>query len=1173
MKTFLLIAFKIIFFVLLISAVGATTYYLALKQGQPAWIAFAAMAVTATLLLVILTLRRYLQRRRERQFVKRVIDQDQASINAAPVQTDRRLKRLQQRWDKAIALIRASSLNQHGDPVYALPWYMLFGESGSGKSSMAKSSRLTAILSEAGSCGEIVPTSHCDWWFFEKAIILDPTGRYVAPLNSPQDKAEWELFCALLTKYRSKEPLNGIVVTISAERLKTASSDWISQYGLNIRTRIDEMMRCLGAKFPVYIMVTKIDLIFGMEEMAQSVPEILREKPFGKVFSESVEEPDQIVDETISSITQQLKKTSIGLLNPENHQKNVGLLLFPGELGRLMPNLKSFALACFQDNPYQEPPLFYGLFFSSSTQKGTLSCDFLSECESSINQMHELPGTENGYFLHDFFSSVLPESRSVSRDVPDYLGWRIGVRHLGLAAWLMGVFAITLILSISYMRNRDAITLIVDQIQKSPEITGSTEDKITSLYNFRSTILDLNALNHHWYVPRLWLNESIELEDQLQKFYVNITEKNLLNPIYRNFTSKFLNSTSAILNDTQLAHLVEYLVWRTDLLNQRIQKGLNADFSSFPGISGQAMHESNPDFSPYLASYYNQITQSYLSWNHNEKEISGALLEARSWLGGIISRNNTSITWLMDWVNQSPDSQPVMLKDFWGGSGVITDAPVVNPANTIQGKQKIENFLTEIEKALALNDNSNLKLKTEAFWRWYEPEFFQAWYSFMTRFADGQQLLISRNEFMARATAMLTTDNPYFKFMNRLDSEISAFEVSLKPLPWVIKAHAFNLMLKIWHEERIAEKQAKENQGLLGKIEKKITLASVDHIHDRYQAGQELGIAKTRQGTESIDNYLKALRDMLNITQSPDDSLVFVQNAINSKATGSASPLDSANQSISTLSSILSLDPQEPIAKILAGPRDFLIKASMHEAACELQSRWESDILATTNRLPENKLRNTLFGSYSLGASQSESDQHNLIASFINQNAKGIVFNTQAGWQAAKVSDIPFPFTKDFLEFMDDGSIAAQEIQPEYKLTIKSLPTNVTHGATAMPIMTELTLDCVTGSQTLLNFNYPETKEFTWKPEECSGVRLMVEFPDFQLFREYQGSQGFRDFIKEFKGGEKTFVAQDFNAPLTKLGIKDITIRFEFTGADQIMQLIDFRPIKIPEIIANCWHR
>ena len=80
-------------------------------------------------------------------------------------------------------LLRDSYLRKRGNPLYALPWYLVIGESGSGKTSAIKNARLSSPLSEIARSAGIAATANFDWWFFEEAIILDSAGRYTIPVD------------------------------------------------------------------------------------------------------------------------------------------------------------------------------------------------------------------------------------------------------------------------------------------------------------------------------------------------------------------------------------------------------------------------------------------------------------------------------------------------------------------------------------------------------------------------------------------------------------------------------------------------------------------------------------------------------------------------------------------------------------------------------------------------------------------------------------------------------------------------------------------------------------------------------------------------------------------------------------------------------------------------------
>jgi type VI secretion system protein ImpL len=255
----------------LLALAALLLFGLVLWIGWPWWVGFFAAIGLAGLLLGILAARKILVRRREQMFVHQVIAQDESMQQGLAPKEQDAAKELQARWKEAIDALRRSHLRKQGNPLYVLPWYMVIGESGSGKTTAIQSARLSSPFAEMTRTSGISGTRNCDWWFFEQAILIDTAGRYALPVDEGRDKEEWQNFLTLLAKFRKKEPLNGLVVTVAADHLAQAKPEALQEDGRAIRRRIEELTRVLGARSPVYILVTKCDLDSGRHPVLRPV--------------------------------------------------------------------------------------------------------------------------------------------------------------------------------------------------------------------------------------------------------------------------------------------------------------------------------------------------------------------------------------------------------------------------------------------------------------------------------------------------------------------------------------------------------------------------------------------------------------------------------------------------------------------------------------------------------------------------------------------------------------------------------------------------------------------------------------------------------------------------------------------------------------------------------------
>ena len=173
--------------------------------------------------------------------------------------------------------------------IYELPWYMVVGSPGAGKTTALLNSGLQFPLpNQSGNAPKTVllhaqgGTVHCDWWFTNEAVLIDTAGRYTThDSDSAKDTAEWTGFLGLMRKHRPRAPLNGVIVALNAAELVTMTEVERSEHAGLVRDRLTELRRELGIRFPVYVIVTKMDLLRGFAEYFQSLTSEARMQAWG----------------------------------------------------------------------------------------------------------------------------------------------------------------------------------------------------------------------------------------------------------------------------------------------------------------------------------------------------------------------------------------------------------------------------------------------------------------------------------------------------------------------------------------------------------------------------------------------------------------------------------------------------------------------------------------------------------------------------------------------------------------------------------------------------------------------------------------------------------------------------------------------------------------------------
>jgi type VI secretion system protein ImpL len=184
------------------------------------------------------------------------------------------------RMQEAIRTLQQSpDLRQKEASPFTLPWYLLIGPGQSGRPLYCAVARSFPPF-ERPSISDDVPTQNCDWWFFNTAIVLDTAGSYALPAKGERDSTQWFRFLQLLRYYRELLPINGLLLAVGADMLATTREEdlRLAAGGCgNASMRPSE----LGVDFPIYILITRCDLIEGFTEFFGCLPESVQKQAFG----------------------------------------------------------------------------------------------------------------------------------------------------------------------------------------------------------------------------------------------------------------------------------------------------------------------------------------------------------------------------------------------------------------------------------------------------------------------------------------------------------------------------------------------------------------------------------------------------------------------------------------------------------------------------------------------------------------------------------------------------------------------------------------------------------------------------------------------------------------------------------------------------------------------------
>jgi type VI secretion system protein ImpL len=375
-----------------------------------------------------------------------------------------------------------------GRYLYELPWYLIIGAPGSGKTTALQNCGLKFPLADAvgdHAVRGVGGTRNCDWWFTDQAVLIDTAGRFTTQdSDRATDRATWASFLKMLARARPRQPVNGVLVTVSLPDLLMRSAEERAQHAATVRLRIQELQEDLGIRFPVYLMVTKCDLMAGFMDYFATLDKTQRAAPWGFTFPlEATSAPDPARFGTEFDLLQQrLVDGLIDRLQAERDaRRRAAIYSFPSQFAALRPMLSEFVERVFSASRFDAQPMVRGVYFISGTQEGTPIDRMLGAIARSYRLEHALlpPNQSSGksYFLSRLLSDVVFAESGVAGT---NLRWERRRNRLALAGYaavaLIGAGLIAA-WSVSFTNNRRYVADVGVRVDAVRQLVQATPNR------------------------------------------------------------------------------------------------------------------------------------------------------------------------------------------------------------------------------------------------------------------------------------------------------------------------------------------------------------------------------------------------------------------------------------------------------------------------------------------------------------------------------------------------------------------------------------------------------------------------------------------------------------------------------------------------------------------------
>ncbi|MCA8281066.1 type VI secretion system membrane subunit TssM [Burkholderia cepacia] len=360
------------------------------------------------------------------------------------------------------------------------------------------------------------------------------------------DRAEWLGFLGILRRNRPRAPINGALLTVDLATLASADEQARVAEAAALRARLAELRQELGIRFPVYVVVTKMDRLAGFAAYFGTLTSERRAQawgftlPYGKetVAKEGLRarchhELTQLAERLTGSIDTHLQdEYDLG--------KRRKLAAMPEAFSALLGPLLDLIDRVFLDSRYDDTQLhstLRGVYFTSARQQGseivaerhTIVQRLLSTQDHAPVAPARAEGNQ-GFFLHDLLTRVVfPEAHLVSPNLRWEYRYRL-LRLIGHTLALLLFVWLAIGLRVSFGNNSDyldtigrkaqALTARVTALYKTPKLQAVPDTLTEARYLPTFPGLDLSDPGSAWryglYTPAEVAAESRHTYDALE---------------------------------------------------------------------------------------------------------------------------------------------------------------------------------------------------------------------------------------------------------------------------------------------------------------------------------------------------------------------------------------------------------------------------------------------------------------------------------------------------------------------------------------------------------------------------------------------------------------------------------------------------------------------------------
>lgn len=1009
----------------------------------------------------------------------------------------------------------------------ALPWYLMVQQHDAPGVSLLAADGVTQ--SDAGEGEEFA------WRLGRRALWLELPFAWE---HAGGDR--WRAFLLQFGRRRAASPV-GIVVAVDARRLLEADAGKLRDAAALLRDRLDQARTAAGGHPPVYLLVDRLDSLYGMRSAVSRLEADRLDRPLGCVNTQPGDNASRFVNRCLRKAAEDL---SAAVRSETGRAAPAAAVQAPSELQRLEKPLSAFCARVFDNASGPHRPHLRGIFLVSAGAKGQTVPPLLSELPS-FRETREAAVPAEPWFLTRLLRDDIPSDAAPAV----YAAQRESMSPLvnaGTAGVLAATLAMCWLLTVSFFESKSLLLSAAGRAAP-PE----TAEELAPYFDLADAA---RLRNEDWRLPRLGMVEAENLADELRRRYADSYFDLKAIPDVERIQDTALAAGRSV-DPGFIGNALLLLACARQGIAGTMESGDNAtaEHGEFLRSLALSMKLTNPDDLRRLDAYF--------VWAGRQEWMPAVRDTMAEFEKHIVDKAcGGDLRWLPEWINQLPGLEPVDTGAVWEPNCHNGPASArIAPAWTFAGYRIAQRLLASV--AYGTGDGTAWREKREAFLAVYRRramrEWRQAasglWGDFRNRIADsevpGMLRLAGGGEDPAmRFTAMLA---------EHLLPMYDGLPDDAEPgLAW-LRLRADLSPARRGDEEGAAEKLRDAAMRLADKVR---TLATDDGVAALLSGDRPAQRDKVRQ--DAVDHwnlFQSALRRATLLAQSPADNMEAVRPHFKETAAASVD-LPSLDGDLYARADASSAQVARYLRERSGGeawelisPRasfDYFRYLATRQAALCLDTQWRETVynpcLLTPG--PNSEKMRRLQG------------QNGLLTAFLTTTANGFWRWEKGGVACSAWNGLEFPLSPEFLALCGRAAARPFEAPPRLvELPLRVEAVNVDPESLEKPVKVEFALRTEDGESSLAYRNYTQGTTLTWNRDTGVAALLRVHFPSTVATLEFPGEKGALHFAMMFVGESCTIDAEAFPqaGTLKRLGVTQISIRAKMGNVEKLREIVE----------------